>query len=152
MPVVDKGKDMFKQLAKEMKAFGKRGLSVGVLGPNAAKAHEGADGLSVADIGAIHEFGLGVPERSFLRGYFDEHANTVAEAARRLIASRGPTTQALNLLGQFVVGQIQIRIANNIPPALAPATVARKKSSVALIHTGQLRGAISYKIDKETGQ
>src|SRR5262245_20440620 len=47
-------------------------LKVGILEAEAAEEHEDADGATVGEIAEIHEFGLGVPQRSFLRGWVDE--------------------------------------------------------------------------------
>jgi hypothetical protein len=41
---------------------------------------------------------------------------------------------------------VQMRISQGIPPALAQATVDRKKSSVPLVDTGQLRSAITWQV------
>ena len=124
-------------------------LEVGIL--DGTKTEE--DGTRVVDIGAIHEFGLGnVPERSFLRGYFLEHRADVMEAARRLFKAY-PPDQALELLGQWIVGQIQARITLRIPPPLKPETIKRKSKDgkvkdVPLIDGGILRSSISYVVKK----
>lgn len=147
-----------KELAQLIKLFDGHVLKVGVL--DGAKEHRAvdlreADGASktaapitMGEIAAIHEFGIGVPERSFLRGYFKESNATVAEAALRLLRSRGATPAMLETLGTWLVGQIQLRIANRIPPPLAASTIARKGSDVPLIDTGQLRSSIAYKVEK----
>ena len=41
----------------------------------------------------------------------------------------------------------EAKIASNIPPALAPETIERKGSSVALIDTGQLRSSITWQVE-----
>jgi hypothetical protein len=129
-------------------AKGKLELSVGIQGRQATEAHKQTEGLTVAALGAIHEFGLGVPERSWLRAWFDENQGEIAEdlrkAGRGILLGRFTRERILEILGLKYAGQIQARIASNIPPALAPSTVARKGSSVALIDTGQLRSAITY--------
>jgi hypothetical protein len=115
---------------------------------NKAKASE----LTVGEIAAIHEFGLGTaPRRSFLADWADEkrdEINAIAVKAGRAVA-RGTLTgeDALEQIGAWAVGSIQERMASNIPPPLAPATIKRKGSSVALIDTGQLRSSISYRVD-----
>lgn len=113
------------------------------------------NGETVLNIGAIHEFGLGVPRRSFIADWFDQTQPQIRAKIKALAVAyaRGKVTldQGLNQLGQWAVGSIQERISSNIPPPLAPSTVARKGSSVALIDTGVLRSSITYKIDGKAG-
>jgi hypothetical protein len=127
-------------------------LSVGVQGQKGAEQHKQGSGLSVAEIAELHEFGLGVPERSWLRDWFDTNEASIKEdlrkVARGILLGRFTREQGLEILGVKYVGEIQLRIASNIPPALAESTVKRKGSSVALIDTGQFRSAITYLLEK----
>lgn len=124
-------------------------LHVGVIGAEADEIH--TDGTAtIGEIAAIHEFGLGVPRRSFLGDFVDANAaalsaswSTVQEAGR---AAGRPSITAYERFGAWVVGQIQKRIAAHIPPPLAPSTIEAKGSSTPLIDTGALRGAITYKV------
>lgn len=131
-------------------------LSVGVLGADAGAAHEDSD-LTVGDIAEIHEFGLGTaPRRSFLAGWVDENkeqiVTVVTKAGQALARGRlANVNQALEQIGVWAVGSIQIRMSNNIPPPLAPATIKRKGSSIALIDTGQLRSSISHRVEFGAG-
>jgi hypothetical protein len=158
----DKGaKKMLERLLK------KGALSVGVLAEDAARTHEAKESvdrikdifkgpgatLTIGEIAEIHEFGLGsCPRRSFLAGWVDENQdeirNVVNKGAAALVQGRldGPL-QFLNQVGAWAVGSIQKRMAQNIPPPLAPATIQRKGSSIALIDTGQLRSSITYRVD-----
>lgn len=130
----------------------KRGaLSIGLLGPEAETPHEDSS-LTIGEIGAIHEFGLGTaPRRSFLADWADEKRADIEAIALKAgsAIARGKLdgAQALEQIGAWAVGSIQERMASNIPPPLAPATIQRKGSSVALIDTGQLRASISYRVD-----
>jgi hypothetical protein len=128
-------------------------LSVGVLGGDASAKHEESD-LTVADVAEIHEFGLGsAPRRSFLAGWADENkeqiTTVVIKGGQALARGKVETVdQLLEQIGVWAVGGIQTRMANNIPPPLAPQTIQRKGSSVALIDTGQLRSSISYRVEQ----
>lgn len=145
----------------------KGALSVGILAGEAAAPHkaktaearisdlfkEPSEQLTIGEIAAVHEFGLGSsPERSFLRGWVDESTAQIEQvivAGARALA-RGKLTsplQFLNQTGAWAVGQIQARMARNIPPPLAPETIRRKGSTIALIDTGQLRSSISFRVD-----
>lgn len=125
-------------------------MGVGIQGRKAEEKK--ANGLTVAALGAIHEFGLGVTERSWLRGWFDENQVEIAEdlrkAGRGILLGRFTRERILDVLGLKYVGQIQARIARNIPPPLAAATIRKKGSSVALIDTNQLRSAITHMLSK----
>lgn len=127
-------------------------VDVGVMGPDAAQPHSGPDGLTLAGVAAVHEFGSAdgrTPERSFLRATFDANRSRYAAQARR-VAGRVLAGEApgplLEALGLGIAGDVQERIAAGIEPALAPATVARKGSSKPLIDTGRLRQSISSRV------
>ena len=109
--------------------------------------------LTVVDIGIIHEFGLGVPERSFIRAWCDANTKRVQAAMRRLLTGvvqgKYDRAQALTLLGLWIQGEIQKYISRGVPPLPnAQATIDRKGSSRPLIDTGQLRAAVSFALRK----
>lgn len=137
---------------------GKATVEVGIFGEKGDAQHEDSD-LTVGEIATIHEFGLGnVPERSWLRAWFDENNTKLREgllkmmkkAIQESIRSGKPISdttrkQVMDKLGLFAVGGIQSRIAaGEIQPPLDPKTVARKGSSIPLMDTGQLRSSISH--------
>jgi hypothetical protein len=124
-------------------------LDVGVFGPKAEERHKDSD-ATVGEIAVYHEFGLGVPERSFIRAWFEQNSRTVIDDMRagliRVLKRELTPEQLADLLGQKYVGQIQARMAAGIPPPLAESTIARKGSSIPLIDTGQLRSAVTYEV------
>lgn len=132
------------------KALAGGAVTIGIHEAEASKQHEG-EGATIGEIATYHEFGLGVPRRSFLAGWVDESQDKIVKVIVRggqALASRKLTMpQLLEQTGAWAVGSVQERMANNIPPPLAPETIARKGSSVALIDTGQLRSSISYQIN-----
>jgi hypothetical protein len=150
--VIDRG---YRKLLDTFAALGARKtvITVGVHEADGREPHEGAEfGETVLDIATANEFGTDtIPQRSFIRAWFDENRQKNAEAAKRLLQSviQGKRTRedALNLLGQTFVGQVQRKIAQGIPPPNSPITVALKGSSKPLIDTGQLRTSITYAID-----
>lgn len=134
-------------------------LSVGILGADADKPHQAeagaeASGLTIGQIGEVHEFGLGNnPIRSWLRGFVDENNAKIVVKIRRIAINveHGTITpeEGFNLLGLDLVGGIQKRIANGIAPPVTAATQARKgpDKTTALINSGQFRSSISYKVE-----
>jgi hypothetical protein len=145
----DKGYKKTLNNAADMK---KAGVDVGIFASDGAEAKKGSPDLTLIEVAVFNEFGLGVPERSFIRGYVDEKENETKELVRklaeRILAGKMTKDQALDLLGLKVQGGMQKRIADGIEPANAPSTIARKGSSTPLIDTGQLRSSITYKVRK----
>ncbi len=124
------------------------------------------EGLSTAQVGAFHEFGIGVPQRAFLSTTIDEKADDIAEFADKvyfgpLIEGRANAKVSLGLLGEFAQRQVQktIRDGRSDWPALAESTKRKKASSLSgrkassfvggdgnpLIDTGQLINSIRHK-------
>jgi hypothetical protein len=105
-------------------------------------------GQMTDEIGAFHEFGNGVPERSFLRAWVDENQQAIQEKLTDLGLTYlldGEINAWQIPFGQWAVKEIKNRIAHEIPPPLAPKTIARKQGSgaqVPLIDTNQLMRAI----------
>lgn len=120
-------------------------ITVGVHASEASGTH--SEGVSVGDIATWHEFGTQtVPMRSFVRAWYDERTEFIRATlkAELTAAAQGKRTveQAMERAALIFEGDVKKRIANRIPPPLAPATIARKGSSVPLIDTGALRNAI----------
>lgn len=125
-------------------------IHVGVLEKDGGRAYPG--GATVLQVAEWNEFGTDrIPSRSFIRAWFDENEASLRQDLTKLMQSviRGARTpdQVLELLGLRCVGEIQQRIADGIPPANAPSTIARKGSSTPLIDTGILRSSISYRVE-----
>jgi len=144
---VDKG---YKALVDRVFAIRKPKISVGITESTGA-AYDG--NLSVLDIAIINEFGLGnVPERSFLRAWFDENEGRcrqmVVAMMQSVIAGKRTKEQAIQLLALKFVSEIQARISAGIAPANAPSTIAAKGSSTPLIDKGILRSSISFRIEE----
>lgn len=114
---------------------------------------KGAEPLTVLDVAEWNEFGLGVPERSFIRAWFDgaqaEGKIFIRKMLLQVVAGRFTPEQAYELIGLRFVGQMQQRIADGIEPPNAASTIAKKGSSKPLIDTGQLRSSITYVIEKD---
>jgi phage gpG-like protein len=132
-----------------------RRVRVGILSDSPKKAREGATGkLSLLEVAALHEFGApeaNIPQRSFIRATIDEKRADIERlqfaVAKRVALGEITEAQALNALGAKVAGWVKARIAAGIGPELAPATIAKKKSSKPLVDTGQLRSSITHVVE-----
>lgn len=135
---------------------------IGVQGKDADAPHKGgleealAAPKTVAEVANDHEFGIGVPERSWLRAYVDaaqeEIRRDLSQAMAKVVAGEWDTERALEIVGMKHVAKIQERIRNGIEPPNSPVTIARKGSSVPLIDTGQFRSAITHLIEGATSR
>jgi phage gpG-like protein len=115
---------------------------------------EVSDGLSLADVGAIHEYGTEtIPARPWLS---QGVAAAEPEQALRLAISevatgRQPAERAAARMGLRVTSAIRSGIRAGIEPVNAPATIAKKGSSKPLVDTGRLLRAVTYRVVR-TGQ
>ena len=132
-------------------------LEVGIIGEQADAAHiddEGNDsGLTIAELGEIHEYGLGVPRRSFIADWADEteeeHREQIRKMAYAVVQGKVASWEiGLERLGLRYQAEVQKRISDGISPALAESTIQRKGSSIPLIDTGVLRSSITYKVTR----
>lgn len=120
-----------------------------------------SDAVSVIQLAEWHEFGIGNPQRSFIRDAVDEQE---AELKKKFKASvlaslrpgGRPLQEQLSRFGLYVVGLIQQRMADGLQPGLAESTEkgrARKGQLPPykpLICTGQLRSSIRSKTEVGT--
>ena len=108
------------------------------------------DMQKVITIGDAHEYGKGVPERSFLRTAVDEKRKIIQKKVDLEFYSilRGLTTvpMALKRTGDMIKDTIVAKIDSGNFTPLHPRTIARKGSSTPLIETGQLRSTIQTKV------
>lgn len=149
-------KDIDRGLKALLKRLGPQAsMRVGIFGDNAAQRATDGHGASVGDIASAHEFGVTEPPRAWLRGTLEKEADTITagirKAAAGVIKRTMPAEQALNLLGQGIVGKIKSRIAGGISPALSENYLPRKLAkypgaTTPLIASGQMRGAITSEV------
>lgn len=152
---IDRGWAALKrELARQTEGGGLYGKA-GVIGEKGQTEHAENDGepLTNAELGLIHEFGLGVPERSFLRAAFDRNQPKYLDNLQKLIAAvyDGKITieRALGLLSQQAASDMRNFIRERqVEPANSEATIARKGSSVPLIDSGQLINALTGAVER----
>jgi len=109
------------------------------------------DGQTVAQVGAQHEFGAGVPRRSFLRTPFsakkDELETAIAKQFEDVFKRGKKAEQALGLIGTVAVniskGAFTTRGYGEWPD-ITDDTKDAKGSSQVLIDTDTLRNSTTY--------
>jgi hypothetical protein len=136
----------YKKLLVNVRKMRKTTVKVGV----DDKPHPGRSGLTTAEIGAIHEFGLGVPQRSFLRGWVDGHQREWFSWLRQgLVRALVGDAKWADDYGKYAVKGVQERILAHIPPPLADSTVERKGGETTpLLDTGELLQDIIYEVER----
>jgi hypothetical protein len=142
----DKGLKDFLRRIEEAKSIS---IKVGILaGEGAAATNDGKS--TVIDVAEQNEFGIGVPERSFIRAWADgqqaQNQALIKLLGERIVKGEITKQQAIDQIGTVSVASIQKRISEGIEPPNSPKTIRKKGSSTPLIDTGQLRSSISYAV------
>jgi len=93
-----------------------------------------------------------VPERPFLRNAIRQNRSSYrdamrASAAKILIGQTGIRT-VLSKLGIQAQGDIQAEITSLQSPPNSPVTIEIKGSSKPLIDSGEMRGAVTWKVNE----
>lgn len=138
-----KGLDNLKTYIKDL--AGKQ-VVVGVTAEHNARP----DGGSNAVIGRAHEYGLGVPERSWLRSTLFEqsgkYAKLLAENVPQAIANGTSADVVYEKVGEIASGDVKLKITNGNFTPLNQKTIERKGSSKPLIDDGHFRSSISHEV------
>jgi hypothetical protein len=143
MAIRDTDKGYKRLLRNVSRAAGTRAVTVGV--------HEGAGsvsaggGATIADVAAVHEFGLNGVERSFIRAWADTKKSDHIEIERKMALSivRGINTPqaALEKMGTVLAADAQKFIQSGM---VSPKT---DKDGTTLIEKGQLVGSITHEVE-----
>ena len=106
--------------------------------------------ISIKDLAAIHELGLGVPKRAFVGPALQKnrikYIKYIGKQLTPIIRRRQTMNAAWQTVGIMVVADIQEYMITAKFTPLAPSTIKRKGSSKPLIDTGQMRQAITYRV------
>lgn len=115
-----------------------------------APQHVSRDGgrVPMAQLAATHELGLGVPERSFLRGYVDgdgrRDLGDAAATALGEVVDGAPAEKAFEKVGETGVEGVRARMMAGLTPALKrPLDPERDQRGIPLVDTEQLIKSIS---------
>lgn len=155
----------YDRLRRDLNRLGSLRTTVGV--HDDAGMH-GLDGVTVAEIAAVHEFGEGrIPQRSFLRKTFDEREGAIRgvleDGIADVIAERFTPQQVMDKAGMIVRGMVQTAIQAGIEPPLSEMTIASRDAKAKhggglqslagqhtpLIDTGQLLSSITHTVEAE---
>lgn len=156
----------FPQMEANIRELNGKKVSVGVLGGGEntwlASIHEYGCVIRVTEkIRAyLHKMGLHlkdsttqitIPERAFLRNGFDENKEDVVRQAENVlgevIAGRMDPEQLFEMIGLLMKSRIQDYARDLDSPPNHPYTKERKGSSNPLIDSGDMIGAITYKVE-----
>jgi len=145
---------LFVAYEKNLQQFKDSVVKAGILAKDGSQNH--SEGITVFQIGMIHEFGVpekNIPRRSFIRVPIENNIKEITkliENNHRLVSENAMSAKvALDRIGIKAQNTIKESFRNNDWKPLKRATVKRKGSSRPLIDTGQLIGSISYIVEKE---
>lgn len=111
------------------------------------EASPGEGGITMAKLGAIHEYGTEtIPERSWMRSTDSENRREYQGwvDAVYVKAMKGSISllSELTAVGERIASDFRRKITSLRTPPNAPSTVARKGSSNPLIDTGAMRQSV----------
>lgn len=145
-----------KDIEREIKKALKSSVDVGIVNGNYGQ--EIYDGLTVVEVGAGHEYGVGdLPQRSFLRMPFElkqsELTRYIANQFKRLESGRTDTRTALGRVG-VMARNISVGAFENGGygqwPDISQMTKELKGSDAILIDTGTLRNSITWRVNSDS--
>lgn len=144
--VTEKGPG-FSQLISELAGAA---LTIGVQGDEAKAPHSNSE-RTIGEVAAIHELGLGVKERSWLRSWFDANQERIQlqtrDALAKVAARKVSRKKAMEDLGYTWVKEIRDNIVSGkIRPALAQATIDLKGHSIPLLESTDMVNAITFRL------
>lgn len=93
-----------------------------------------------------------VSERPFMRNAMRDNRGKYRDAlkasAAKILTGKTQLRTVLSKLGILAQGDVQGEITSLMSPPNSPVTVALKGSSKPLIDSGEMRGAVTYKVDR----
>ncbi|CAB5223278.1 Bacteriophage HK97-gp10, putative tail-component [uncultured Caudovirales phage] len=137
-------KDNTKKVMADLRELTGKVVVVGVVDPK------------VAAYATYNEFGTeSIPQRSFLRSTYDENIakwqGYFQKALARVLAGSMQASVVLPRIGLDAQAAVRRKIASNIQPANAPATIKKKGGGkTTLYDTGTLTRAITYEVRNES--
>lgn len=90
-----------------------------------------------------------IPERSHIRSTFDskQSVDKVFNDAQKSFVNEKNIEKVVNVIGLSMAGEIQEKIASNIPPKNHPyTTFAKGGKNRTLINSGRMRQSVTYEV------
>lgn len=140
---------VWRKITSDLRALEGKSVDIGVIGSEAAKDH---DGLTNVELAAKHEFGVGVPRRSFIAQGWDANILMIEKFAGKVtdsVFSMGNYNVALNRLGLVMRQGVMDQFSKSGDPKWkenSQMTIAKKGSDKPLIDTGRLRQSVTFRI------
>ena len=113
-------------------------------------------GTPLVLVGAVHEFGIGVPMRSFLRVPLKDNQSKIAKiatlGAKKVADGSGKIKGVLKAMGEVGVSISKESFSvNDWQPLKDPTRGGKNKDgdAIPLVDTGTLKRSITYQIDKD---
>lgn len=143
--------DILENINRELKKI--RVVKIGIMGDSNARGDE--SGLTNAEVGARHEFGViseGLSRRSFLKDPLvlkkDVLEKDVAASVKRNIASNpGRIFEDAGISGEAIIQRAFESGGYGMWKPLSPVTIEKKGSSTILVDLAYLRGSITSKVE-----
>lgn len=150
-----KTKNMFLEYETNIKEFKSHVVKIGLPEKVGGAAHTDS-GLTVAQVGAVHEFGVperGIPKRSFIREPLIDEQKKINKFIKmkfsQVTDNAMSAKMALEQMGNMGASISKKSFVKNNWEGLTDATKERKKNKDnPLIDTGLLRQSITYSVDK----
>lgn len=142
-------------MAEVIKRIQDSAVTVGI--HSDAGMHDESDGVTVAEIGAVNEFGSRdghIHERSFMRSTINEnrsvYTDAIAKIAKSAIQGKRDARDGMGLLGRKAEGDIKKKIRDIKEPGNADSTIAAKKGiDNPLVDSGQMVNSIRWKYEEQ---
>lgn len=147
----DRGWNAIKETVKQIAARGSY-VKVGVLGGGSNRP---GDGLSNAELAAVHEFGTldgHIPARPFIGGTYDVKREDYVKMIRKGLDKVLIGKQTI----EGLLGRVGLKFASDVKKTVigsefqllpnAPETIRRKGSDVPLVDTGRLVNSVTHEV------
>ncbi|RLC88278.1 MAG: hypothetical protein DRJ03_03255 [Chloroflexi bacterium] len=155
---VDIGTGGLEALTKNLeKLKEKKHVQVGFPTAEMRKSEKGETPKTVVEIAFYNEYGLGVPERSFMRTAIIENRAEIkafqGKLALRVAQGKVDQERALKLLGDKIKSLIQTKIIKLDKPIEGPQQLRKKKGvSNPLMDSSQMHNSVTYVVEDGGGE
>ena len=123
---------------------------VGITEQSGAPLHGSGSGLTIVETAALHEFGVGVPQRPFVRGWFENNQSQIGRRlvneSRNVFKRRKLLVHVARKLGPSFERSMKSQM-QAMPPPLAQSTVRKKGRSETLVDTFQVYRHITHEAE-----